>query len=50
MNIDMQIGLTKDLAEFVGILVGDGGIYKNKKGGSVIEVYSGEDDFDYMEN
>lgn len=50
-NIEiMSVELTEDLAEFVGILTGDGGIYKHARGGTTVEISSGKDDFLYMEN
>ncbi|MFH0869162.1 MAG: LAGLIDADG family homing endonuclease, partial [archaeon] len=40
--------LTENLAEFIGILLGDGGIYKNKNRGNSIEISGGLDDFCYL--
>ena len=42
--------ISEELAEFVGILVGDGGMYKTKTRGTNIEINSGYDDIEYMEN
>ena len=44
-----MLELSEDLAEFVGILVGDGGMYRTKTGGTNIEINSGYDDIKYMD-
>ena len=42
--------LTEELAEFIGILLGDGGIYHyHKNRGPVIEINGGLDDFEYLD-
>lgn len=47
----MQINLSENMAEFIGILVGDGGINKNKTGGgNTIVIHSSKDDYAYLEN
>ena len=49
-EINLPDSMNLDLAEFVGILVGDGGMYKHARGAATVEVSSGKDDLEYMEN
>ena len=37
------------LAEFLGIMIGDGEMYRTDTGGTNIEINSGADDLDYLE-